>query len=233
LRELEARSKRVAAMSRDSLNGGALVVGNPSMPHVATSDGRTVTLSPLSGAEQEAQWVAQRLGVTPLRGSMATEQVVRARLSGASLVHLATHGFAFSSDDHVRQSFLAFAPGDGQDGTLTVGEILDDATLTLRADLVVLSACQTALGDLKQAEGTVGLQRAFVAKGARALLVSLWSISDDATTLLMRRFYTHWLDDPGHQNKAEALRRAQADVRSDPRFEHPRYWAAFQLIGAP
>jgi CHAT domain-containing protein len=113
-----------------------------------------------------------------------------------------------------------------------VGEVLDAAPI-LTADLVVLSACQTGLGNLKQAEGTVGLQRAFLAKGARSVLVSLWSVSDEATELLMRRFYTHWLRDPDVPNKAEALRRAQRDVRAVPRFREPRYWAAFQLVGAP
>ena len=96
----------------------------------------------------------------------------------------------------------------------------------------MLSACQTGLGDLKQAEGTVGLQRAFLARGARSVLVSLWSVSDTATTLLMRAFYTHWLGDRNHPTKAEALRRAQADLRADPAFKDPLYWAAFQLVGA-
>jgi CHAT domain-containing protein len=63
-------------------------------------------------------------------------------------------------------------------------------------------------------------------------LVSLWSVSDEATELLMRRFYTHWLGDAGGSSKAEALRRAQEDVRATRKFKHPRHWAAFQLVGA-
>ena len=114
----------------------------------------------------------------------------------------------------------------------SVGEILDDASLRLAADLVVLSACQTGLGDLKEAEGTIGLPRAFLAKGARSVLVSLWSVSDEATRLLMERFYTHWLDDVDAPTKAQALQRASADVRATDGFEHPRFWAAFQVIGA-
>jgi CHAT domain-containing protein len=131
----------------------------------------------------------------------------------------------------VLKSFVALAPEGGEDGLLTVGEVIDRVP-RLSAELVVLSACQTGLGNLKQAEGTVGLQRAFLAKGARSVLVSLWSVSDEATELLMRRFYTHWLDDTDQPSKAEALRRAQADVRQTKGFEHPRYWAAFQLVGA-
>ncbi len=157
---------------------------------------------------------------------------MRRRLPGASVVHLATHGYAYATEARARQSFVALAPDEGDDGFLTVGEILSDPALTLSADLVVLSACQTGLGDLKQAEGTVGLQRAFLARGVRSVLVSLWNVSDDATALLMRGFYAHWLDDPDHPSKAEAMHRAQEAVRADPRFAAPRYWAAFQLVGA-
>ena len=75
------------------------------------------------------------------------------------------------------------------------------------------------------------IPRAFLAKGARSILVSLWNVSDAATSLLMRRFYAHWLNDREAPSKAEALRRAQADViRAGYREE--RYWAAFQLVGA-
>jgi CHAT domain-containing protein len=157
-------------------------------------------------------------------------------MANAPVIHLATHGFAFGSDARVLDSFVALAPDSVADGAgnglLTVGEMIEDGP-RLTAELVVLSACQTGLGNLKQAEGTVGLQRAFLAKGARTVLVSLWSVSDDATELLMRRFYTHWLDDADRPSKAEGLRRAQADVRQTKGFEHPRYWAAFQLVGAP
>jgi CHAT domain-containing protein len=166
----------------------------------------------------------------------ATERTVRDRFSSARVIHLATHGFAFSSDARVLDSFVALAPDTASDvttdGLLTMGEVLDAPT-RLVANLVVLSACQTGLGNLKQAEGTVGLQRAFLAKGARSVLVSLWSVSDEATELLMRGFYTHWLRDGDHPNKAEALRRAQSDVSQAPRFREPRYWAGFQLVGAP
>jgi len=81
--------------------------------------------------------------------------------------------------------------------------MLDTGTLPLRAELVVLSACQTGLGDLKQAEGTVGLQRAFLGKGARSVLVSLLSVGDAATEALMKRFYAHWLGDPNAPSKGQ------------------------------
>jgi CHAT domain-containing protein len=201
------------------------------MPAVASSDG-LVKLAPLPAAGAEAAWVATTLGSNPLRGSAASETAVRQRLPNASLVHLATHGYAYASAERARQSFVALAPGGDADGLLTVGEMLDSGGPSLRAELVVLSACQTGLGDLKQAEGTVGLQRAFLGKGARSVLVSLWSVGDAATEALMKRFYTHWLRDPNAPSKAEALRRAQEDVRKMPGLDHPRFWAGFQLVGA-
>jgi CHAT domain-containing protein/tetratricopeptide (TPR) repeat protein len=210
--------------------GAALVVGNPLMPRVRNQEGEEITLGQLAGAETEARWVADRVGATMLRGGGATEAEIKRLLPSASLVHLATHGYAYSSEARARASFVALAPSPGEDGLLTVGEVLD-AIPSLRADLVVLSACQTGLGDLKQAEGTIGMQRAFLAKGARSVLVSLWSVSDEATEQLMRSFYTHWRNGA---SKADALRRAQMDVRGAPGsdFHDPRYWAAFILVGA-
>jgi CHAT domain-containing protein len=209
--------------------GPALVVGDPDMPALPLARG--AALEPLPGAAREARWVAARLGATALTGAAASETAVLARLPNAALVHLATHGYAFGSDARARDSFVALAPDSVSDGLLTVGTLLDDAGPRLRADLVVLSGCQTGLGAVRHAEGTVGLARAFLARGARSVLVSQWNVSDEATALLMQRFYTHWLGAPA-AGKAEALRRAQDDVRRVRRYAHPRYWGGFQLVGA-
>jgi len=209
----------------------ALVVGNPAMPPLPASLA-SPPLEPLPAAEREARWVATELGVPSLVGRAATESMVWDRLPNAPLVHFATHGLAFSSEAQARDSFIALAPDSASDGLLTMGEVIDAPQLSLRAELVVLSACRTGLGTLTRAEGAMGLQRAFLARGARSVLVSLWSVSDDATELLMRRLYTHWIEDVDGPSKAEALRRAQADVRRTPGLSHPRFWAAFQLVGA-
>jgi CHAT domain-containing protein len=181
------------------------------------------------GAAAEAADIASRLGVASLTGADASEDRVRRALPAARIVHLATHGLAFGSESRVRDSYVALAPDAAHDGLLTLGEIMDDDSITLVADLVALSACQTGLGDLKQAEGTVGLQRALLAKGARSVLVSLWSVDDEATRVMMQAFYEHWL---AGATKAEALRRAQGSIRSRPEWSKARYWAAFQLVGA-
>ena len=231
LGQAEATPSPLAGGARTAALRRSLVVGNPAMPEVTVEGGERGALGPLPGAEAEARTVAGLLGVTSLSGTIATETEILRRLPGAPVVHLATHGFAYSTESKTRASFVAMAPDNANDGLLTVGEILDDPTLKLSADLVVLSACETGLGNLKQAEGTVGLQRAFLARGARSVLVSLWRVSDVVTAELMEHFYTHWLDDRDQPSKAEALRRAQEDIRSTPGWEHPRFWAAFQLVG--
>jgi tetratricopeptide (TPR) repeat protein len=220
---LAAGSSRRAALTR------ALVVGNPAMPAVRATSGEMVTLPQLPASAREAQAVAAQVGTTMLTGRAAGEGDVRRRMTEAPLIHLATHGYAYATAGQARNSFVALATDATGDGLLTVGEVLDGPAL--HADLVVLSACQTGLGNVAEAEGTVGLQRAFLARGARSLLVSLWSVSDEATALLMERFYAHWLSDIDAPTKSEALRRAQADVRKAPGFAEPRYWAAFQLAG--
>lgn len=208
----------------------ALVVGNPTMPRVPDSLG--IHPSQLPHAEVEADSVAARLGASTLTGGAATEAAVRERMGSATLVHLATHGHAYTTPDSARDSYVVLAKDERHDGMLTVGEVLD-ALPAMRAELVVLSACETGRGDLTQAEGTVGMQRAFLARGARGVLVSLWSVRDESTSILMQRFYKHWLGDGpgGETHRAEALRQAQRDL-VDRGFSHPRYWAPFQLVGA-
>jgi len=202
------------------------------MPQVNRADGTRGELLPLPAAEEEARQVAGELRVQPFVGGAATESAVRRLLPQAAVVHLATHGLAYGSEERVRSSYVALAADSANDGLLTLGELTDDPSMRLHAELVVLSACQTGLGDLKQAEGTVGFQRALLARGARSVLVSLWSVNDRATAALMAAFYRHWLDDTDAPSKAEALRRAQSDVQARPEWKEPRYWAAFQLVGA-
>jgi tetratricopeptide (TPR) repeat protein len=232
LGQVEARPGLSTGAARSASLQHALVVGNPMMPEVTLSSGGRDRLASLPGAETESRSIAAQLGTRALTGAAATEAEVVRRLPKATVVHLATHGFAYSTEAKARNSFVALSPDSLHDGLLTVGKILDNPELNFIADLVVLSACQTGLGNLREAEGTVGLQRAFLAKGARSLLVSLWSVSDAATQKLMTGFYQHWLRDPDHPSKAEALRRSQEEVRKTPGFEHPRFWAAFQLVGA-
>ncbi|MBI5607367.1 MAG: CHAT domain-containing protein, partial [Deltaproteobacteria bacterium] len=200
--------------------GGALVVGNPHMP---LWQGRA--LPQLLGAEREATAVAKSLpgpGVELLTGGKATETRVRKSMQGKRILHLATHGVA--RDDQPGESFVALAAGDGNDGFLTVGEVLD---LPLRADLVVLSACQTGLGKVS-GDGVLGLGRAFLYAGTPRVVVSLWSVPDEPTSILMDSFYRGLR---AGLAPAEALRAAQAATRA--KFPAPTAWAGFELVGEP
>lgn len=221
-----AEGRPVAASS------SSLVIANPTMPAAVSASGTRVQLGPLPGAEAEGADVARRLSSSPFRGATATETLMRLRFPSSRVIHIASHGYAYSSEALARNSFIALAADSRHDGLLTVGELLEDPVLKLSADLVTLSACQTGLGDLRETEGTIGLQRAFLARGARSVLVSLWSVSDESTRLLMDRFYAHWIDDRDKPDKAESLQRAQADVRKKAEFSAPKFWAAFQVVGA-
>ena len=99
---------------------------------------------------------------------------------------------------------------------------------SIQADLVTLSACQTGLGKIS-GDGMLGLGRAFLAVGARTVIVSLWNVSDRATAVFMTHFYRNYvrLDD-----KAIALQKAMQGLKASPEFRHPRFWAPFVLIGA-
>lgn len=115
-------------------------------------------------------------------------------------------------------------PESIEDGILTAQEI---ANLDLRGlDLVVLSACQTGMGDISS-DGVLGLQRGFKKAGANSILMSLWDVDDKATDLLMTEFYKNYLSG---MSKQKSLNEAQRVVRETPGFKNPRYWAAFILL---
>jgi CHAT domain-containing protein len=173
----------------------------------------------------------------------ATEENMK-RVDGAEVIHIATHGFFLSDVDQKEgeeselQSNPLFRSGvllagagvdrasrqSEEDGVLTAYEAMN---LSLeKTDLVVLSACETGLGEIRNGEGVYGLQRSFLVAGANSVLMSLWQVDDVATQELMNSFYTFWL---GGQERNEAFRNAQLAMKE--KYDAPYFWGAFVLIG--
>ncbi|ACC84974.1 CHAT domain-containing protein [Nostoc punctiforme] len=198
-----------------------LIVGNPMMPFLAPKIGETPQqLISLPGAELEANAISKLLKTEPLIGNKATEATIVKRLPQARFIHLATHGIF--DDIQGLNSGIALTPSGKEDGLLTASEILD---LKLNAELVVLSACDTGRGRIS-GDGVIGLSRSLISAGVPSVLVSLWSVPDTPTALLMTEFYQNLQKS---QDKAQALRQAMlTTMKINP---NPVDWAAFTLIG--
>ena len=145
-----------------------------------------------------------------------------------SIVHFATHGLINNQHPELSGVVLSLVDEQGrpQDGFLRLYDIYN---LKLRANLVVLSACQTALGKQIKGEGLVGLTRGFMYAGAPRVVASLWQVDDRATAQLMERFYEAMLG--RGLRPAAALRAAQVAMWKEKRWRGPHYWAAFTLQG--
>jgi CHAT domain-containing protein/uncharacterized protein HemY len=209
-------------------------------------------LPPLPAAEQEAQEVSalfeKKLLLT---GRQATKTSMKSQSPKYDLLHLSTHGEMIESNP--LKSNLRFTPSERDDGKLTVSEIFD---MEIKANLVTLSACETALvkgegGDFPQGDDLVGLSRAFIHAGAPSVIASLWMVSDESTAELMRGFYRNLKS----MSKSEALRKAQLDLMKSSirlsverssggsaqsikyqqgmliKCSHPYFWAPFILLG--
>ena len=150
----------------------------------------------------------------------SSETFMKNNASGFNFIHLATHGLM--DYQQPMYSYLLFNPTSEDDGLLTVNEVFG---LDLNASLVTLSACQTGLGDISKGDEVVGLSRAFLYAGSPSVIVSLWSVADQPTAILMTEFYK-FLENHTTQ---EALRLAQLEVMKQ--YPAPFHWAPFQLIG--
>ena len=165
-----------------------------------------------------------------LVGSEATESAFKTSAPEYEVLHLATHGY-FNKKNPLL-SGLELEADDANDGLLEVHEILG---LSLDAQLVTLSACQTGLGsgffnEIPAGDEFVGLTRAFLLAGSHSVLASLWAVDDRSTVDLMKGFYQHLT--PGSSiGKAAALSMVQRQLRSSKEFNHPFYWAPFVLVG--
>jgi CHAT domain-containing protein len=176
------------------------------------------------------------------------------------IIHMATHGFFLDDleeenedrevfmrlggngesgqrqyENTLLRSGLVLAGGNNAWGDRPIAGVEDGLLLAdevsrmnlVGTELVVLSACVSALGGMDNSEGVFGMQRAFKLAGAQTLVMSLWAVDDQATSDLMALFYQNWLSG---MSKREAMKAAQRQLRADPRYASPYYWAAFVLM---
>ena len=217
----------------------AYLLGNP-----ALAEREAAIFDTLPGAEAEATFVCEALlsrGVpesdVKLRiGPQGSESSYRNEAANCDLVHLACHGLM---EDPAVQSYLALAPSPPHDGCLMVTEVPE---VPLADALVFLSACQTGQGR-PTADGVIGLGRAFLEAGARAVVMSLWKVSDAASAQLARHFYRVLLSPAPSRTASEALQEAMRLTREDLKAgnisnaagkalaDRPAYWAPFVVVG--
>ena len=212
--------------------------GTDAVVRAATGTVDVSQLAPLPGTRREVRAIAAAFDqgrAQVLLGADASETTLHTMdLSDRDVIVFATHGLIAGELQGLAESALALTPPatitGTDDGLLTAGEV---AGLTLTADWVVLSACNTAAGDGAGAEGLSGLARAFFAAGAQALLVSHWPVRDDAAARLTASAFAEMRAHPDLR-KAEAMRRAMLalmDDTSDPSLSHPVAWAPFFVVG--
>lgn len=166
-----------------------------------------------------------------LIGTQATESKFKSLAGKYAVVHLATHG-QFNRLNPLMSGVELEADGT-EDGLLQVHEVLG---LSLSADLVTLSACDTALGsgyfaEVPAGDEFIGMTRAFLSAGSASVMATLWEVDDLSSVRLMQRFYAHLNQPAMGADKALALARAQREFRADDRLAHPYYWAPFVVVG--
>jgi tetratricopeptide (TPR) repeat protein len=183
-------------------------------------------------SNEEAEFItsfAPKGSTLKATGFEANRQLAASRELGQyRIVHFATHGLINSEHPELSGLVLSLLDENGkpQDGFLRTHEIFN---LQLPADLVVLSACQTALGKEIKGEGLVGLTRGFMYAGAERVVASLWQVDDQATAELMKRFYHGMLKE--NLRPVAALRAAQIEMSKSSRWSSPYYWAGFVIQG--
>ena len=230
-----------------------VLFGNPSFSDENSENTNSVSsVEPLPGAEKEVEGVEGILkkgnwNTTIYLGEDATEGKVK-RMESPKVFHVATHGY-FIADDNEDESLLASNNPLLKSGLLFTGasELLNDSkesiynlnkkdgvltayeAMNLQLDnteLVVLSACETGLGEIKDGEGVFGLQRAFIVAGAQNVIMSLFKVNDQATQELMDTFYAKWVETG---DKRSAFTYAKNYIRE--KYDAPIYWGSFLMIG--
>jgi len=221
----ERVKNRVTAANRQAIDSVNLGLSRSSRDN-------DVNWSRLKFTRQEAQ-IIEGLVTVNSRSQFFDFDASRAtatspNLSQYKILHFATHGLVNSVHPELSGIVMSLVDENGNplNGFLRLTDIFN---LKLAADLVVLSACKTGMGQIVQGEGMVGLTRGFMYAGAKRLVVSLWSVDDEGTATLMSSFYQGMLKKG--LTPAAALRAAQLEMWKQEEWRSPYYWAAFTLQG--
>jgi CHAT domain-containing protein len=193
-------------------------------------DGRR--FNELKYSEDEVVSIGQRLSARSVSASTflfssATEHNFKANAPKADILHVATHGFI--NEQNPSLSAVIFSqpdqPGSDDDGILTVSETVN---LNLKAQLVVLSSCESGVGQFVNGEGMIALSRGLLYAGAQNIVFSLWKVSDRQTYRLMDEFYANIAEGKGY---ASSLRAAKLSMIRSKETAFPGKWSGFVLIG--
>lgn len=230
LREMHKKAKE----RKPSKEAELVAFGNPQInKETATRVGRVFMdekLEPLPEAERLVNTLAKMYGPQRSKvytGAAAREETAKSEAPKYRIVQFATHGIL--NDVSPMYSHLVLAQDEkdpNEDGLLEAWELKD---LDLKADMVILSACDTARGKISSGEGIIGMTWAAFIAGAPTTVASQWKVESSSTTELMLEFHRQLLT--GKVSKAEALRRAQLKLMRNPKYKHPSYWAAWVLVG--
>lgn len=215
-----------------------LAFGNPSLGKQAVERNQMVlmdeNLAPLPEAEKLVNALPQLYGVPQTRvytGAEAREDRAKTEAAGFRILQFATHGVLNDASPMYSYVLLSQAEGQNEDGLLEAWEMMN---LNLRADLVVLSACETARGRTAAGEGMIGMSWALFVAGSPATLVSQWKVESASTTALMLEFHRQVKTKFQAGSKttvAAALREAELKLLRGGQYRHPFYWAGFVLVG--
>ena len=170
--------------------------------------------------------IASILNTRPLTGRPATKAEVMKWMSSVGLIHIAAHG-------NEKAGEIALSPNPGWTSKFPQGKdyilkMSDVQAANLRCRLVVLSCCHSGRGRILKGDGVVGIARAFLAAGARSVLVTLWAIDDEATMVFMKSFYQNLKEG---KTASAAVQQSMKPLRESEEYSEMRYWAPFQLIG--
>ena len=237
LREMnKLRERKQEAANSPTL----LAFGNPALGQQNSSGTKPVLmdekLDPLPEAERQVNAIRQIYGAAKSRvyiGAAANEEHAKAEAGSYRILHLATHGVLNDSSPMYSYLQLAHAEGDNnEDGMLEAWEIMK---LDLKADLVVLSACETGRGRVGTGEGMIGLSWALFIAGSPTSILSQWKVDSASTTELMVEFHrqlkAQMANPAGSFSAARALREADLKLLRSERYRHPFYWAGFVVTG--